>query len=106
MSITKMIAKWRKGCFLSGNNPVNCLRCTEKLINDIEEYCNVIPKLDEAFMQALDRLVLAQPLPLPEGEKGATPLVMVSKKDLNTLIKAFMAAEFLLYEEISKNGEL
>ena len=36
MEILKLIKEWRKGCSMSGTNPMNCAACTESLINNIE----------------------------------------------------------------------
>lgn len=106
MSIRKMITEWRKGCRWSGGNPFNCISCTEKLIENIEAECCKPPELDDAFMQSLDRLILACTTPLPEGESDLTAQIKVSKNDLNLLIRAFITTEALLQEEMSYNDRI
>ncbi len=38
MEILEMITEWRKGCSLSGKNPIECPACTEALIDAIERH--------------------------------------------------------------------
>lgn len=102
MKILSMIAEWRKGCKLSGRNPLECPACTERLINNIENYATVslysgciTPKLHLVLKRLRDALTLAQ------GSQNNDPKsdILVSTNDLESLLHEFFRLDTILRQK-------
>lgn len=96
MKILEMIAKWRKGCQFSPNNPIECGACTETLINRIEDYATIslysgciTPKLHATVKNLRDALTVTDEID-PERK------IFVRANDLESLLHEFFRLDTLL----------
>lgn len=87
MEILEMIEEWRKGCSLSGNNPVECTACTETLINSIEAKERLVIYsgcITPKFHLVIDRLRAKV-----SNKEDVGNLTTVDKADLSALMHEF-----------------
>lgn len=102
MKILSMIAEWRKGCKLSGRNPLECPACTERLINNIENYATV--SLYSGCITAELYLVLKRlhdALTLAQASQNNDPKsdILVSTNDLESLLHEFFRLDTILRQK-------
>ena len=102
MKILSMIAEWRKGCKLSGRNPIECPACTERLINNIENYATVslysgciTPKLHLVIKRLRDALTLAR----ANQNNDPKNEILVSTNDLESLLHEFFRLDTILRQK-------
>lgn len=107
MEILEMIAEWRKGCQFSGKNPVECPSCTERLINNIENYAKVLLYsgcITPQFHKVLERLRLALTNARAAENKEPQASVLVSTSDLESLLHEFFRLDTILREKFPKTS--